>query len=151
VADHLTPPDLRDQIQALMARVTELERRAARGADVQEASAGSLSLVTPWTNYGSPWNVRATRQASGLVVLTGLLKTSGGGANFTQDVIHGLPVPIDGQWVLAHSVAQVGSTVYNVRWDLNDSGNLVFTDGATGFPNGSSINYVPVNITYMSE
>jgi hypothetical protein len=63
---HLTPPDLRDQMQTLMRRVSELERRASRSGQMmlgpgEWAADGSLPWPEEWGNHAAASHLRFTR------------------------------------------------------------------------------------------
>ena len=107
---------------------------------------GGTAYIAPWSAYGGGFANGWTYHRDGLVVVDALIKCTG--ANFTQDVIRFLPVPVAGV-LLMHFVATVGASIYNTRFDLDARGAVVF-NGISGFPNGSAIDFVPLNFAYQA-
>lgn len=105
-----------------------------------------VSFVGPWVQYGPGYGNSFIQYENGLVVVNALTRTTGG-AFFTQNVLTGLPPPND--IIVTYAIADAAGTIYNVRLDLYPDGSIVFT-ALPGFPNGTLINFVPINLTYYS-
>lgn len=84
---HLTPPDLRDQIKTLGDRLSEIERRGARGPeDWHEVGAsGEPAFLNSWANIGGSQETLGFRMVGpSLMALKGSVRNGNWGTEIFQ-------------------------------------------------------------------
>lgn len=127
--DHLTPPDLRSQMQALASRISELEKRSSRGDSWHEVGApGEPAFQGGWSNIGGTSRTAAFKLLSpALFAMKGsVLGGTSGTAVFT------VPNWTYGYTVLAFALLDGGAQL-PCSGVIDASGNVIpFAGGGSG-------------------